>query len=483
VVLPRLYGISRVRHDTLWPLLKAGLFVAAMRALWLLLFVPVGALALWLGRSLDLSQRITWTVLAPACGLLAWFWLFSLVDNLSLFLDRRLVKGSPSPANPWHRATRKYFLGYVRRLGIDLSPQLLDGILFLPSKRTGIRCYGGGFAAPRITVSASLLELALGPLPEETAPDERPVNLEEMPLGIVLPDPSAEPRPRAAGETMRRRATASAPRARGFAPRLIGRNTTLLGWVMPAPQDETVPLISNTQEDYEVVHSLLTEHYAAFAKDGDDGEYDDTDPTQKDFLFGALLAQVGAVRRHDSLFTTFSHAFTAWNPFGLRLIGRALGALYMRFASRQAAFVADSYAALSFAAHHLVQHFHFLRTRDESVLTARGDATLLNRTSRDILDALAKKKPTGLDRQLFRATPRNRLVSLSRFFYGPILEEHGRRFRFVAALAAAAVVCTLVAAAVANAVTYHPTYVDRIKKMEQRLAESQSGGPDAGTPE
>ena len=75
------------------------------------------------------------TLLAPACGLLAWFWLFSLADNLSLFLDERLVEGAPSTANPWHRAARKYFLGYLRRLGIDLGPKLLDRVLFLPAKR------------------------------------------------------------------------------------------------------------------------------------------------------------------------------------------------------------------------------------------------------------------------------------------------------------------------------------------------------------
>jgi hypothetical protein len=485
LLVPRLYGIGRVRHDSLWPLLRAWLLVAMIRALWLLGFVPVAVAALWLGRFFQLDRRTTLMLVAPACGLLAWFWLFSLADNLSLFIDKRLIKGAPSSANPWHRAARKYFLGYLRRLGIDLSPKLLDRVLFLPSKRLGqprVCCYGGGFAAPRIAVNAGLLELALGPLPEETTPDERPVNPEELPLGIVLPERSDSPRPRASAEKMRREAARLPPRLRGFAPRLIGRNTTLLGWVMPAPKDETVPLISNTQDDYEVVHALLTEHYAAFAKGDDDDEYDDTDPTQKDFLFGAMLAEVGAARRHETIFATFSLAFTLWNPFGLRLVGRALGALYQRFASRPTALVADAYAALSFATHHLIQYLHYLRTRDESALTARGDATLLNRTSRDILDALAGEQPAGDDRQLFRATPRNRLVSLSRFFYTPIPEEHGRWFRRAAAIGAAAVACLLVAAAVAEAVHYHPTYVDRIEKMEQRLAESQSGGPDAGTP-
>ena len=56
-----------------------------------------------------------------------------------------------------------------------------------------------------------------------------------------------------------------------------------------APSRKTVPLISNTSEDYEVVKSLLTAHYSAFEKNFDEDDHDDTDPTQKDYLFGAIL--------------------------------------------------------------------------------------------------------------------------------------------------------------------------------------------------
>ena len=63
--------------------------------------------------------------------------------------------------------------------------------------------------------------------------------------------------------------------------------------LVPLAPNETVPLIANDQEDFSVVRQLLTEHYAAFEKGWIDDEYDDTDPTHKDFLFGAILAELG----------------------------------------------------------------------------------------------------------------------------------------------------------------------------------------------
>ncbi|MGQ0506092.1 MAG: hypothetical protein ACT4TC_12330, partial [Myxococcaceae bacterium] len=302
VVIPALNGIGRVRHETLAPLLSAWIRVMLSRVFGLaLLYAPLLYSVLFYCEEVRLSFRTTWLFVVPLMGLLSVFWLLSLVDNLSAYLDDQIIIGEASTRNAWHLATQRYLLGYVRRTGLDLSVDFVKRCLCLPGNVEGIVCYGGGLTAPRIVVNAEVLELALGPLRENNQVTEGGVNLEHLPLGLIFPDSSDEGARRRAERAQRlRSAKAELPLPRGFAPRLIGENATLLGWVLPSPIDETVPLISNTKEDYEVVHSLLTEHYAAFESEGAEGEHDDTDPTQKDFLFGALLRELGAIRRGES---------------------------------------------------------------------------------------------------------------------------------------------------------------------------------------
>src|SRR5678809_704480 len=107
--------------------------------------------------------------------------------------------------------------------------------------------------------------------------------------------------------------------------------------VTPAP-GQLVPLISDSPQDLAIVRELLSEHYPWFAPDPDE-EYDATDPTDKDLLFGAPVHELGAVRRDETQLTTLRLAF------GRRIAG---------ITSRVRARLADSYAALNFARHHLI---------------------------------------------------------------------------------------------------------------------------------
>jgi hypothetical protein len=263
----------------------------------------------------------------------------------------------------------------------------------------------------------------------------------------------------------------------------LGEAATLLGWVIPSTRDETVPLISNTQEDYEVVHSLLTEHYAAFETDAYEDD-DDTDPRQKDFLFGALLREIGVFLRRENLLGTLQLAYGQLAPRtkNFQRVSDWLSDLFLRVFSRAPAFVADAYAALNFGRDHLIQYYAYLRSQDEKPLTARADAPQLYRVSRDLLEMLGNEPPSGKDKQLFRATLRNRLVSLSRFFYTPVAEEHARVFRIGAAVLVAAAVAMVMGLTVTRSLDYHSVYLERMQQMRERLAETHAGGADGGTP-
>src|SRR5262249_15031200 len=162
--------------------------------------------------------------------------------------------------------------------------------------------------------------------------------------------------------------------------------------------EKGIPLISDTEEDFGVVKRLLSEHYGAFeALHGD--EVDDTDPTQKDFLFGALLREMGIVARHDVLFSTvalFFEVASAGLGWCSRLV-RLPVTIYENLLAGPAAKVADAYAALNGALHPLIQYLCFVRGADERLLTARADVPRLMQTSVVMIAQLDRKPPTAAE--------------------------------------------------------------------------------------
>jgi hypothetical protein len=482
-LFPRLYGIGRVRHDALWSLLKSWFALVSLRATLLAVYAGVFAGTLVASRRLGLDLRLSVGVLLPAVGLLTHLAFLLVVDGLAAYLDRAAVVGAASEQNPWHRTIKRYFLGYVRRNGIDLDRALIDRTLFLPG--TGdATCYGGGLSRPRVIVDVAARDLALGELPDEDEAPERTVNPEDLPWGLLMPvSPDKERSPRkAARAAAERRRRVLAPAPRGAAPRLVGQNATLLGWVLPATAKSSVPLISDSREDFDVVRSLLTEHYAAFEKNLDEDEYDDTDPTQKDYLFGALLLQMGAIRRQEARLSTLVLALevaAARAPKWIRWVPAVLAGLRARFFSRPAATVADAYVALHSGLDALVQYFHLRRGGDPALLTARANAPGLLATTQTIVGELEQSTPSKQEEQSLRATPRSRTLRLVELFYAPIAPRGRLRPKVLLALLALALGGLAIVQATSSAMAYHPVFVERMREMQARAAQDQ-GAADGG---
>jgi hypothetical protein len=278
----------------------------------------------------------------------------------------------------------------------------------------------------------------------------------------------------ARAEERRRQLTLAPARRHAHMPRLLGQNATLLGWVLPQPAPRGIPLISDTQEDFGVVKRLLSEHYSAFA--ADDDEVDDTDPRQKDFLFGALLRQIGVVARHDVYFATIA---LSWDDVSSRAgwfshVLRTPLTLYEWFIAGPAARVADAYAALNSGLHHLVQYLCFLRGTGETLLTARADLPRLAGTSRIMVTEVQRSEPSVRERQAFNATPRDRVVWLASIFHGQLFPGRLRWGRMIVALAVAALAGVLTAQSISQAVAYHPIYVERMKWQAAKYAEGEN---------
>ena len=478
-------GLGQIRHDALWALLGSWGALCLLRVLLLALAAPLLFVAMRACAVSDVPERATVALVLPTVGLVAYFGLLTLVDNLALFLDVQLVIGPATERNPWHGTIKRYCRGYLRRNGVDLDGALLPRVLFLPSLLPRIVSYGGGFARPRILVGEKARDVALGGLPDENEFPDRTVNPDELPWGLLLPGGPADDARLARAERARTQLTAGAARKRGQAPRLLGENTTLLGWVLPQPTDSGVPLIANTVDDYEVVKRLLTEHYAAFERNSDDDEIDDSDPSQRDFLFGALIRELGAIARRDTYVATIWYALaiaSSERALWRRILLRPPIAVYERFFAAPAARVADAYAALNGGLHHLIQYLCFLRGTDEDKLTRRANVPALVHTSHDLLQYIERDRLAPDEKQLFRATPRNRVLWLSQFFHGPLASRVRSSVRFVALLSLAFVTGLVILLAVEDAADYHIIWLERMR-AEAAQQSTQGAAPDVGRTE
>ncbi|TMQ19407.1 MAG: hypothetical protein E6J90_18220 [Deltaproteobacteria bacterium] len=435
---PPLDGLERVPQRELGRFLSTWCLAALERLAVLAVGnAPLVVLVAWLGASLAIAPQWIYLVLAPAVVWLARLWFASWVECVAARLDRRIVEGAASHDSPWSREITDYLMGYVRRTGWDLDPRLLAKVVFLPGKQIdGVVSYGGGPTRARIVIDRELLVMALGPLLDDK-PDARPARWPDWTVARIGPNPggrspSAAPSPH---DVRGRRQNASYP---GVQRKPLGQAATLLGYVAPAP-GQLVPLISDSPQDLAIVRELLSEHYPWFAPDPDE-EYDATDPTDKDLLFGALVRELGAVRRNETQLATLRLA-----------LGRRVARVTLGVRARLA-------------------YLYYAWTRKTDALTARARPARLQEVSTRILAEVSD--PQARPPRAIRA----RLTWLSQFFAEPIVDRRGRVARRLAA--GAAMVALLVAAGIAvrRTLAYHPTYVERINAQERDLKKGPVDG-------
>ncbi|HEY0483175.1 MAG TPA: hypothetical protein VGD37_36890 [Kofleriaceae bacterium] len=450
---PPLEGLERVPQRELGRFLSTWC-VAALERLAVLAIgnAPLVVLVAWLGASLAIAPQWIYLVLAPAVVWLARLGFASWVECLAARLDRRIVEGAASQHTPWSREIGDYLMGYVRRTGWDLDPRLLAKVVFLPGKQLdGVVSYGGGATHVRIVIDRELLVMAMGPLLDDK-PDDKPALWPDWTSARIGPSPGARS-PGAAPAPHDVRGRKHRPSYPGVQRKPLGQAATLLGYVTPAP-GQLVPLISDNPQDLAIVRELLSEHYPWFAPDPDE-EHDATDRSDKDLLFGALVHELGAVRRNETQLAT------------LRL---ALGRRVARLTSRARARLADGYAALNFARHHLIQYLYYTWTKDTELLTARARPARLHEISIRIL-----AKVSDPDARAPRAI-RARLTWLSQFFAEPIVDRRGVLARRVAAGAVIAALLVAAGIAVKRSIAYHTIYVERMNAQDRDVKKGPVDG-------
>ena len=481
LLVPALPGLDRVAHRNVFRLIRAWLVVIATRLCVLITYYLPFAVGLGLAiERFALPAGASVILLAPVVGLAAHAWLSNCIRALSLYLDERLVIGEASIENRWHREVSRYFTGYLRRSGWALDSDVLDSILFLPGREEGLKCYGGGSSPVRIVVDERTLTFAIGAA-DEDASDAEGAAVPDWTAGFVVGSRDRKVRVSQASRRVRasrsRKASGRTVSGRdaltaltGHRRKQLGQAGTLLGYVRPEP-GERVPLIADTDEDLKVVRELLAEHYQWFAPDPDD-DHDDTDPTDKDFLFGALTLGVGRVVRHDAQLDTLVLAvadIAGRGPAVVRWAYRMAAAVPRALTVRAMTAIADAYPALHFARDHHLQYLSYRWTGQDENLTVRGGVTELERASSKILWRLRTRLEDGA---AARSPYARRMVRASGFFFEPLVDRTERRARRLAATLVAALVVGALGFSVYRAVQYHPIYVLRIAEQTRRYERS-----------
>lgn len=489
LALPRLVGIERGNYQSLGALVVAWLTTVALRLVPLALIYGPTALGLAsVAASLEIPAKTTWLVVAPLIGLAVYVWGLIVVDTISVVLDALLVEGEAASHNGWNRHAGKYFRGYVKRLGLAIPRSLLERVLILPSAGSKLATYGGGWAVPRIVVPREILELALGDLPqvEDDASPRRYLDVRDHLAGIMLPQDesvSHSPPPRHAAKlkpetrsdaTIGTRVSRKRRRWRGDVrqERLLGENATLLGLVAPFTSEESIPLIANDSEDFGVVKELLSAHYARFVRRDWDEEYDDTDPSQLDLLFGALQREVGGVLRNDHLVRTvflLLEQVLEHMPQALRQVYASVSRVICRAPER----IGDAYPALNQGRDALIQFLYYRLTNDTEGLTARADSYRFEKISREIVRRTADDDKSDLTAE--QVALRARLLRMNDYLRVSYEVDGGRKLRIGATLGVFGLTLAGLVYSVLEAVDYAPTYSERIAELRAKLeAKEQS---------
>lgn len=481
--LPRLLGIERGSYESLGSLAVAWFGAVALRLVPLaLIYVPMSLGLASFAASLEIPNRTTWLVVAPLVGIAVYAWGLTVIDTVSVALDALLVEGEATEDNGWNKHAAKYFQGYVKRLGLAIPRSLLERVLILPTAGSKVATYGGGWAVPRIVVPRDILELALRDLPEaeDDVSPRRYLDVRDYLAGIMLPhDESvshAPPARRSASQKTETRTDATIGtrvlkkrrRWRGDVKqeRLLGENATLLGLVAPFTSKESIPLIANDSEDFGVVKELLSAHYARFVRRDWDEEYDDTDPSQLDLLFGALQREVGSILRNDHLVQTM---LLLLNQI-LQRMPKALGQAYAsvsRVLRRAPERIGDAYPALNQGRDALIQLLYYQLTGNSEGLTARADSYRFERTSREIVRRVANEDKGDLTAE--QTALRARLIGMNDYLRVSYEVSGARRLRISVTLGVLGIVLAGLVYSAVEAVNYAPVYSERIAELRARL--------------
>ncbi len=482
------HGLERIWHWNVRQYLTSWfeVFLGKIAIVFLLISPAIG-LGLYLESRFELNFFLLWYALIPMIILFE-FTLITLFGSvLTKILDRKFVKGNLKKNAIWDMEIRHYFMGYYRRLGLDIPMNVLNKLIFLPGRELEVFTYGGGFHRTRVVVPYELLDMAIGEPDISTAEDieKAPVAATES-LGRVLPKKwNAEIKAKSNDAQIEKVISKSKfpltpakamefPSGGGGMP--MESAAGVWGQIRPNREQETVGLISDSLQDLQVVKELLSEHHMLFAKLQFDEEFDDTDPSDFDYLFGILLREVGVAHRKDSLWLTWWYSFNlfveTW-PKKLKAAYSFVYGIYHSNGSRHTTTLADSYVVLHHGRHHFLQYLYYQIRRDLSLLSSRANRQSLMSVSRKIFSQFREIKPDKEDLRKNRATIKNQIIWFSKFFAFRLPDYKYKKRKPILTIIIGLLLVGTIAFEAIIALDYAPEYQKLKKEVQEKILEFQ----------
>lgn len=452
VVFPPLVGLGRADYDELVRVFAGWAGLVVQRAVLVaLVYAPVVLAMVLLGDALAGDEVVRFAPVLPVALLVARQCVRLAAAVAAERLDAALIDASTDPA-AWQGAVRGYFTGYLKRSGLAVDDDLLERLTVLPAVGDEVCVYGGGATHPRIAIPRKLLELALAPWgrPHDYgAPRVSTLHWTQWNAGLVMAtEPGAVV---ATFEQRQPRETTTEGDPSENAREHLGEPPTLAGIIEPRALDP---------------RTSYRPHDDPAWLDWDPGEdYDGTDVSDRDFLFGVLVHAVAQIHRHADRFGTVALA--------LRRAGKPIAPLAAplgRLLERMSDGVGDDHAAIAGARHHLVQYLGWLAWQREDRLTKRAYAPELEAMSRTLIAARAEPTRGSLPVAVRARTRLGRLAGLVQG--APAVHTRWRRLAVAGAIAAVVGVAGL---AIADAVRYHATYTDPTDATPKSTPENSHG--------
>lgn len=479
-------GVQRIDHLNLRRFLQAWLEVTSAKLLIALFYVGVWIFIAYKVRPVQLlSHDDFWIWGAPAAGVLSLVTLYLSNLLLSRYLSFRILRHENRKY--WEDRLKRYFHGYRRRLGVHIPEGILDSLQFHVGRVDQVVVFGGMGSKVKIVLPQWLAEAAIG-----AAPFYQPIDKNrELAVTNEAPEPHSRweaksiifPKSLLASAKIKSR-TESIEVPVELEPAEIPQESQVRTWgsILPTPKGESIPLISNHQEDLDVVEELVLEHHIHFAKGQLEEEYDDTNPRHKDFLFGLMLRAVGHAQRRETLLTGFgyaAHGLIQGLPRFLAFFPDLLIVLYERNFSRFPAVLADAYVALHQAGHHLVQAIYFQAMRRESILTSRTSRKTMAMRTHEVYADIERQISATPVQFRYQADYRNRLMWLANHFeFGQARRTDSQALGWPWKRALIGIAVLVVVGLESYAAwTYHPEYLARIEQTKKKIEdfEKQKG--------
>ena len=486
-ILGTFHGVETIWHWNLFQLIHSWLEVLFAKLFLILAALsPSLGLSLFLVHQLELAMQPVWFLIFPVLALTQMAIYVSLSTFFALILDRKKVTGKVSQNDVWDDEIRRYFMGYYQRLGLDIPLSILEPIRFLPGSSLDIRTYGGVFVRPRVVIPFKLLDFAIGE-PEIATQDklDRAPMAANEPLGLVLPRKmntafNGKASERQIDKLIKRSKFYITPKhsmlyLQNYTQPPMEASAGVWGHIRPQRSaGDSVPLIADSLQDLKIVEELLTEHHVNFAKLQFEEEYDDTDPTDLDFLFGILLREIGRVHRREHYFLSWWFLLQEWRFSFNKHVAKVydfLTTFYKNHFSKHPAFIADAYVVLHHGRHHLAQYMYYWISGETDFLTQRGNRQQLLRVSRQVFADFLKIRPGKEELHRNRATPLNHMIWLSEFFASGVPDYPYKKTKpFVPALIGLLALLVL-GFKVSEAIEYRPVYQQRIEDVKKQIQE------------